>query len=672
MQMYIKTPLSDMTQRALSAHWLVLITLAAVVAVMGMAFVARAELNVSFPIAELGGCESKEACKAYCDDPANVSACVDFAKAHGLVKGEDGERAKKFGRAIDERGGPGGCRTPGACKLYCDDVAHLAECIAFAEEHDIVFPKDGSVKKLAAYLKSGGTTPGGCRSKDACEAYCHDQSHFEECATFAERAGLKQQEEVEKLRELGGKGPGGCMSRDACEAYCRDDAHREECYRFAEEHGLLPKEDIEHAKEGLVRMRAGLENAPSEVAACVKNALGTDVVERIMRGEFTPGPEVGEKLRACFEKFGGDARPRELFRDAPADVVLCLKEKLGAQYDAVRSGTEQPTPEMADTLRVCFAKTQMMRGSGGAFMSADAGEEPTGMAPEDFLRNAPPGIRECVAQKLGATTLPRAMEMTAELKEELRGCFESFKPGESQPAEGTVPGMRMGGALAECLARAKEEVRSRLGDAPDTASAGQVIAELNKKCYVQFGPGEGSSTGSGQAGGFVPPKPIGPPVNDEETKPPSLAPEAVQCLRTRVSAVEFENLMRGGKPGPEAEAKIRECMEGFLKNRPEPTPGLGDCPQQLTQAQDPISGACKTFPSPCGVPRGWKLGCTPGGATAPQEPFMPMFPPPQFDKPAPPPAETVPPPSSFGPLQNATAQVSKNPFEIFVRFLLGL
>ena len=743
--------------------------------------------GIVFPVPELGNCADKEACRAYCNDPANIPACVEFAEAHGLMNDDEANRARKFARSVGAGQSPGGCAAPEACKAYCEDVTHLEACVKFADEHGAKLPQNDPGRKLLVYLRSGGTMPGGCtsrdscetyckdlshadecitfaekagltigggpggedgkkpedvrrfvqymkrgetpgacQSKDACEAYCHDQSHFEECAAFAERVGLVKPDEIQKFRELGGKGPGGCTSRESCEAYCREETHREECFRFAEEHGLLPKEELEHAKEGLVRMRAGLENAPPEIAACIKTTLGSDVVERIMRGEFTPGPEIGERLRTCFERFGEDDAPRELFRDAPADVVACLKEKLGTKFDAIRSGAEAPTPEMADTLRVCFAKLHMMREDAGPFMNAEGSKNGRMMAPQDFLQNAPQGIRECVARKLGTTSFPRTTEFTAEAKEELRECFESFKPGEARSAEGTmrapgttVPGTGLGRGLAECLVRVKEEVRSRAGGSSDTAVMGQLISELNKKCYAQFGPGEGQSGGSGS--GLVPPQPIGPPSREGGSGMPSLTPEAVQCLRARVSASEFENLMRGGKPGPEAEMKIRECLNNFLKDQPDGTqtapafPGrtAGDCPQRLTQAQDPLSGACKTFPSPCGVPRGWTLGCSSGsGSEGGVRPFpeagpCPMMPTidscpagqkkvPAFSSPecgtyyacAPdgtsgsgqqypqpyvqPDTNTMPPPSSLGPLGNATARMSTNPFEIFVRFLLGL
>ena len=44
------------------------------------------ESSITFPVADLGGCESKEACKAYCDIETNKESCLSFAESRGLMK----------------------------------------------------------------------------------------------------------------------------------------------------------------------------------------------------------------------------------------------------------------------------------------------------------------------------------------------------------------------------------------------------------------------------------------------------------------------------------------------------------------------------------------------------------------------------------------------------------
>src|SRR3989338_8382274 len=93
------------------------------------------EQNIAFPVAELGGCESKEQCKAYCDNPAHIEACVSFAEAHGLMSSDEAAQARKFAGQT----GPGGCMGS-ECRRYCADATHREECVQFAKEHNLTSP----------------------------------------------------------------------------------------------------------------------------------------------------------------------------------------------------------------------------------------------------------------------------------------------------------------------------------------------------------------------------------------------------------------------------------------------------------------------------------------------------------------------------------------------------
>jgi hypothetical protein len=53
-------------------------------------------LGITFPIPELGNCGDKEECKKYCNDPANIPACVKFAKEHGLMNESEVKSGKIF------------------------------------------------------------------------------------------------------------------------------------------------------------------------------------------------------------------------------------------------------------------------------------------------------------------------------------------------------------------------------------------------------------------------------------------------------------------------------------------------------------------------------------------------------------------------------------------------
>src|SRR3989344_2614075 len=57
---------------------------------------AESIFDIEFPIAELGGCEDRLACKAYCNEPSNQDVCVALAKRYGLGgKGRGGLEARR-------------------------------------------------------------------------------------------------------------------------------------------------------------------------------------------------------------------------------------------------------------------------------------------------------------------------------------------------------------------------------------------------------------------------------------------------------------------------------------------------------------------------------------------------------------------------------------------------
>jgi len=92
------------------------------------------DIDVAFPVAELGNCANKEECKTYCDDVENIAVCVGFAERHGLMSGEELQEAKQVVQALSQGAAlPGGCRSKAECDAYCQVGSNIEECIAFAE-----------------------------------------------------------------------------------------------------------------------------------------------------------------------------------------------------------------------------------------------------------------------------------------------------------------------------------------------------------------------------------------------------------------------------------------------------------------------------------------------------------------------------------------------------------
>ncbi|MBI5733070.1 hypothetical protein HY967_03885 [Candidatus Jorgensenbacteria bacterium] len=550
--------------------------------------------GIAFPVAELGNCSSKNECRKYCEEPGNMSSCIKFAKEHGLMNDAEAIQAQKFSDRIQAGQTPGSCRGPAECERYCRDISHLDECISFAESQGLKDKHIEQGKKIRGYLKSGGRmpggctskescevycgdfshakechefaksagimqdirreefsddvedehfeklmelaadgqTPGGCKSKDQCEAYCHEDGHMDECINFGVKVGFIKPDQAEKYRTLGGKGPGGCSSPEACKQYCNDQSHHEECFKFAEEHGFIPPEELKRTKEGFMRLRQGFADAPPEVAECLKSVLGSNIIEDVQSGKLVPGPEIGDRVRSCFERFGQAVNPTGSFKDAPPEVVTCLKEKLGSTFDNIKAGREMPSPEIADTFRICFEKMQFSMPQSDGFRGGRVGE-PSQEALSGFLRSAPPGVAECLKQKLGDRFLKiqtGEIQPGPEMGEIMRGCFESFRPGGNNFM---MPG------------------------------------------------GQPQPVGDGTPGMAK------PPFVDQFS---NLPPQVLECVKGSFGVDVFERVKSGAQPPTELSQKIRSCFESLYRsggNVPAPMPMRQVCPAMPTVVSCP-------------------------------------------------------------------------------------
>lgn len=201
--------------------------------------------GVTFPVADLGNCASEAECKTYCEAPANMEACLNFAEEHELMTPAEIDEARKVLPYLLAGTTPGQCRTREACEAYCSEDSHFEECISFAEHAGFVSAEDAEIAR-----KVGGKGPGDCRGKAQCETYCHDEAHINECISFAQQHGLINEKEAEIARKVGlTGGPGGCRSETTCKAYCETPAHAEECINFAVQNGLIDPAEAEMAKK---------------------------------------------------------------------------------------------------------------------------------------------------------------------------------------------------------------------------------------------------------------------------------------------------------------------------------------------------------------------------------------------------------------------------------------
>lgn len=252
-------------------------------------------------------CRGKKECDRYCSAPENIESCLAFAEAADLIPADELKDAKKYLQAVKSGVKPLPCRGKGECDEYCSNPENIEACITFAEAAGFMEGDELEDAKMMLNALKKGAKMLPCRSKEACDVYCNEPEHFEECVTFAEAAGFMSPEDAAMARKTGGKGPGGCRGEEECEEFCGNPDNQEECFKFGLEHGLIPEEDLERMREGIEQMQDALENADEETLACLQNSLGADTVAKIKDGTVMPSEKMGDAMRQCFESMmGGD------------------------------------------------------------------------------------------------------------------------------------------------------------------------------------------------------------------------------------------------------------------------------------------------------------------------------------------------------------------------------
>lgn len=305
-----------------------------------------------------GQCQSEETCEAYCSDVAHIKECVAFAKEHGMMEKQELEEAEKVQQAV-ERGArlPGGCRSKTACEAHCSNPDNMEECLAFAEQAGFMKKEELDEAKRILPLMKSGQTPGGCRSKQQCEAFCENPDNVEQCVSFAEKAGFIKPEEAAAVRKTGGKGPGGCRGRVECEVYCNNPDNAEQCFKFAEENGLIPPEELAQIKkaggaEFLKQGGPGGCRGKRECEDFCKNSENQEACFKFAVDKGLIPPEEAEKIKQmggteAFKGPGGCIGPKECqeYCSSEDHQEECGKFR-GAGHDSDEQGGPMMRPGM--------------------------------------------------------------------------------------------------------------------------------------------------------------------------------------------------------------------------------------------------------------------------------------------------------------------------------------
>lgn len=181
--------------------------------------------GVTFPIAELGGCNNYSECRTFCEDPVNYTTCVDFAKKKGFYK-EDATQTRKD-EMLEEAKKELGCTSFESCQTFCHQEENFDKCSRFAQKHGV---GGGHIQQIEEkkFLEKAKEVLG-CDSPSSCMNFCDKEENRQKCGEFAKQMGFRGGEEK--------VGPGGCNSEETCRQFCSQTSNYTICQGFSQAHG---------------------------------------------------------------------------------------------------------------------------------------------------------------------------------------------------------------------------------------------------------------------------------------------------------------------------------------------------------------------------------------------------------------------------------------------------
>ena len=646
---------------------------------------AAKDSGVPFP----GNCNTRQKCLKYCEVPGNAIECVDFSEAAGYISKEEAAQARKYVPLILQGVTPGKCDTKERCETYCADPANALECMEFVVKYKVL-PLDELeiITKILPFMRAG-KMPGGCRSKDECEAYCTADGHFEECLDLGLALGVIKQDEVDIIRKSGGKGPGGCRSKEACEAFCQKPENQKECTDFAVRIGLITEEEAEMSRSA-EDMGQCFAEADENIISCFVTNLGTDVFEQMKAGKIPYDLAILEKMKkakACVKKYSDNATDilGDFLKAMPA-ADACVTTEFGPDFIGRLRRMAIPCSQMKGIkgkMGACF-----LRGTNALFEPCaqkecgqvqscmmDVGKSLMAIAKrvegEDPAKGQKRELPEVIKTKLNSCNIdPNFDPMACLSKSTCTDFFSCLNPGGNQqqgdrPGEFEMP-PELKNRMDSCM---KEIIDVKLRECTDKPTC----AEVNACLKAQQSAG---SEGGDKSMGKKPELPL-----DVESRLAACMKEEIQvkmdaCLNLSCSEFDacLKSLTQGagggeqqqqgqqqqGEVDPKMKAKIQACADEKINACIEkPCSEFMACISALQEGAGGGEQQQQGTPNPAIEAK--VKSCQPkgGGGGGGQQPPLDGFTPPPggYQPPAgegftppsggftPPPGDTVPPPS---------------------------
>ena len=440
--------------------------------------------NIQYPVKELGNCKSETDCKTYCDKSENVDVCLNFAQKNNLMSEQEIARAKKFLAAGSN--GPGGCEGKDACEEYCNDISHIDECISFAEKNNLIPPEElAEAKKVQASIKKG-VMPPPCGNKKSCDAYCDNPEHMEECITFGIEAGFiqgKELEDVQKMLQAVKRGvkPPPCKGKEACDEYCSAPENMEVCMNFAMEAGFMSEQEKADSQKMLQALKKGIKPPPCKGkdecdVYCQQDDHFKECTDFAVAAGF-----MSEKDAEMARKTGGKG-PGGCKSKDECDAFCNNPDNQETCFNFAKDNGMMPEEDLK---RMEEGKKQM----------------------KQTFEQMPSEVQECLNSAIGADMVEKMRNgfmPPKEMGDTMQGCFQKMGPPPGQENQNFQPGpgtVNPGGQMMPQQAgpggcKGPEECEAYCGSNPDECKNFQ--SGPNQQAQQQFAPGTGPAQCEGE------------------------------------------------------------------------------------------------------------------------------------------------------------------------------
>jgi hypothetical protein len=541
-----------------------------VMAVMAVIFfipAVKVFANVQYPVAELGGCKNEADCKAYCDKEENKEFCFEFARKNNLMTDQEIKAAEKL--MSGKLNGPGGCDSKESCEAFCNSMDVIDECVEFAEKNNLLPSNElEEIKKVQSALKRGVKAPP-CKSKTECDAYCEDPSHMEECITFGAEAGFlqgKELEDAQKMLQAIKKGaiPPPCRGKEDCDEYCNNPDNMEKCMTFAMEAGFMSEQEKADSQKMLQALKKGVK-PPN-----CKGKEGCDV--------YCNQEEHFEECMSFAEAAG--------FMSAE-DAVMA--RKTGGKGPGGCKGKEECEAFCAnpDNQETCFNFGR----DNGLIPEEDLKKMEEGKQQmRQGLEQAPAEVIECLNSTMGQDAVEKMKAGTAmpsrDMGDKMQNCFQQNmgpRQGENQNMQG--PAVCNGKSPEECKFRPGPGVENPGGQMmPQQAGPGGCKSPEECKSYCESNPGSCKNSY---------------PAGDEdrrtqEQRGPNMPGTERGGQMPQIQPCQGENCQQGPMPGqqmypmqPGQEIQGGQPMQQPFTPSSEPGSGGGMAPGDFVPQQPP-------------------------------------------------------------------------------------